>query len=228
MLVLMRPEAAAPPSWYATGAGQTRQIALADGSRIALSASTRLGVAAKGQAITLAGAASFDVPHRADRVLTVRAGDVEISDIGTRFEVSTAPGIVRIAVAEGRLTARLGDGQTIPVTAGSRLLIDTGRASADLAPLEPGAFAAWRSGRLVYQNAPLSLVSADVGRYAGSDIRMDPYVASRRFSGILTIGNGSGLVRNLAQIMDLDVRAEGKAVRLLPHAARRAGARPGR
>ncbi|MDB5672641.1 MAG: hypothetical protein JWO25_3600, partial [Alphaproteobacteria bacterium] len=75
LLVLFRPEAAVPPTWYAT-ADQTREIALADGSKVALAASSRLGVAAHGKELILAGTASFDVPHRPGRMLIVHAGGV--------------------------------------------------------------------------------------------------------------------------------------------------------
>lgn len=218
LFVLFRPEAAVPPTWYAT-ANLTREIALADGSRVALAASSRLGVAARGKELILAGTASFDVPHRPGRMLIVHAGGVDLQDIGTRFEVSTGPGALSVAVAEGRLTARLADGQTVGVVGGHRLLVDSRNGSAELRPFAPRDYAAWRSGRLVYDNAPLALVAADVARFAGKGIRISPDLSSRRFSGVLTIGDGSGLVRTLAQFMDLDVRPEGHGVRLVPRGA---------
>jgi transmembrane sensor len=216
MLLLLRPEATAPPQVYATGAAESRQVVLADGSSVALLPASRLSIGERGRDLVLAGAASFDVPHRPQRLLTVRVGGIDLVDIGTRFDVSTAPGMVRVAVAEGRLTARLPDGRGAPVAAGRQLLVDTDRGTAELSAFRPDDLGSWRRGRLVYDNMPLALVAADVGRHAGVEIRINPDVSRRRFSGILTTGNGLGLVRTLAQLMDLEVRPEGGLVRLVP------------
>jgi transmembrane sensor len=189
---------------------------MGDGGAVTLSPASRLRVSDHGRELVLAGAASFDIPHRPDRVLTVHVGGIDLVDIGTRFEVSTAPGLVRVAVAEGRLTARLPGGRDAPVTAGLQLLVDSEGGKAELSPFRAGGIGSWRRGRLVYDNMPLALVAADIGRYAGVEVRVNPDVSRRRFSGILTTGNGLGLVRTLAQLMDLDARPEGKLVRLVP------------
>jgi transmembrane sensor len=226
-LTLLRPGEMPPQALhYASATGETRNLALADGTAVALASASRLDVADNGRDLRLAGAAAFDVPHRPGRNLVVHVGGLDIVDIGTRFEVSTAPGLVRVRVAEGRIAAHLPDGQHIDVVAGRLLLVDTARGTAQLAPSAAGDFAAWRRGRLVYDGAPLALVAADVSRHSGTEVRIDRGVASRRFSGILTIGNGSGLVHNLAQIMDLDVRPEGRAVRLVPRHAGDRSTRP--
>jgi transmembrane sensor len=78
--------------------------------------------------------------------------------------------------------------------------------------------ATWRSGQLVYRNASLQQVAREVSRYTPQPLVLDPAIAGRRFSGVLTIGDGTTLDRNLADFMGLALRRDGSASHL--------GARP--
>jgi transmembrane sensor len=209
------PHAPAPVD-YSTAPGQTRTIALADGSKVALAASSHLRVEGAGQdRLTLEGAAFFDIPHRPGRTMTVRAGQQRIVDIGTRFDVLAAHGLTRVAVAEGSLSIRSARlAQAVPLTAGHQLLVDEQAGSAQVSPTNAADIGSWREGRLVYDDAPLSLVAADISRYADRPVEVSPDVARRHFSGVLVIGDGSGLVGEIAQLMDLEIGARGRAVHL--------------
>ncbi len=199
---------------YATGPGQTRMIALADGSRVQLASASRL-VVDKGS-MTLDGAAWFDVPHDPSRQLTIQAGGYRVSDIGTKFEISAGERSVKVAVAEGTLSVSAGGlAKPVRLSGGQRLLVVGDLNLAEIGSIDRSDVGSWRSGRLVYQNVPLSLVAADISRYAGRKLIVDPKVAGRRFSGVLSIGNGSGLVGDLQQFMGLATRTEGSAVRLV-------------
>lgn len=218
-LVLLPAGPAEADQIYRTGVGQTRQVALADGSRIALASGSMLTVKPGGQQLALVGTASFSVPHRPDRMLTVQAAGMTIQDIGTRFEVATGEGIARVAVAEGQVSVAAPElAGPVRIERGKRLVVDR---AAGVAELKPAAeFASWQRGRLVYEDAPLPLVAAEVGRYAGRHVALAPGLSGRRFSGVLTIGDGSALVEDLARLMELDARADGKAWLLAAHSSR--------
>lgn len=212
---ILRTKAPPPPEiTYATGQGETREIALADGARIALAPRSRLAVEAQDR-LSLVGAATFDVPHRPDRALVVRAGGVSVQDIGTRFEIASAPGSVRVEVAEGEVAASLPSRDVVGVKAGQSLTLASGQ-TPDVRPLGAGAFASWRQGRLVYDDAPLALVAADLSRYSGSKVTLDTALRGRRFSGVLPIGDGSKLVGTFATIMDLEIQPAHGSLRLVP------------
>jgi transmembrane sensor len=210
--LLLVPGAPPPVQTYATGPGQTRAIALADGSRITLAAASRLTVAS-GDHMRLDGAALFDIPHRPARQLTIAAGGVTVTDIGTRFEITADPAAVRVAVETGHVAvAGPGLAAPVPVGAGRRLVLDRASGTVEQGPLRN--FASWRAGRLVYENAPIALVAAEVGRYAGTKVVVAPGLATRRFSGVLTIG--TGVVDDLARFLGADVRREQDGIRLVP------------
>ena len=204
---------------YRTGQGQTRQVALADGSRIDLASGSMLTVKPGEQQLALDGTASFAVPHRPGRTLTVQAAGMTIQDIGTRFEIATGDKVARVAVAEGQVSVAAPElAGPVTIAHGKRLTVDR---VAGVAEVKPAAeFAPWQRGRLVYEDAPLPLVAAEVGRYAGRRVVLAPGLSGRRFSGVLTIGDGSALVTDLARLMDVDARADGKAYRLAVHSGR--------
>lgn len=199
---------------YRTKAGESRLVALADGSRIDLASASTLTVKAGGARLALAGTASFAVPHRPDRTLTVEAGGLTVQDIGTRFEIVTGGQAVRIAVAQGQVSVAAPElAAPVKVASGRKLVVDRAAGAAEIGPMHD--YASWQRGRLVYDNAPLQLVAAEVGRYAGRQVAVAPGLSGRRFSGVLTIGDGSQLVGDLARLMDLDARGDGAAVRLV-------------
>jgi transmembrane sensor len=103
----------------------------------------------------------------------------------------------------------------VPVHAGQRLLVAGDPPIAEYGEVAVADVAGWREGRLVFRNEPMSLVALQVGRHAGLTITMDSAVAQRRFSGVLTIGDGTQLVEQLARIMDLRIERAGAAVHLL-------------
>lgn len=199
---------------FRTGPGQLKTIALADGSRVELASATTLTVKAGGERLALDGTASFVVPHRPDRTLTIEAAGLTIQDIGTRFEVATGAQTARVAVADGEVSVAAPElANPVRIEGGRKLIVDRSRGLAELRPVRD--FASWKQGRLVYDNAPLPLVAAEVGRYSGRRVALAPELAGRRFSGVLTIGDGSQLVGDLARLMDLDARGDGAAVRLV-------------
>ncbi|KKW91796.1 FecR family protein [Sphingobium chungbukense] len=201
---------------YAADAGASRSLALAGGTHVMLSPQSRIVVHGKDATrIEMAsGEAYFSVRHDPARSLTVQVGSYRITDIGTRFSVNISDGGFRVAVSEGAVgvSSEGADGE-VRVTAGHQLMARQGDALA-LSPVAPEEIGSWRQGRLSYSNAPLSLVAADISRYSGKRIIVDPALEASHFSGTLVIGDGSRLLGDLAGVMDLSVRAENGGVRL--------------
>ncbi|QBM76614.1 iron dicitrate transport regulator FecR [Sphingomonas sp. AAP5] len=211
-VVVALPRPAADIAWQ-TGA-TARTIALVDGSSATLAPRSRL-VAQHGDQTQLAlnGTAYFDVPHRADRTLSITAGRYRISDIGTRFDIAVDGPTTRIAVAEGQIAVTAA-GLDTPVTLvqGRALLGQQG--SVTLTSIAAESVGSWRGGQLVYADAPLALVASDITRYAGAETTVDPAIANLRFSGALKIGKGTQAADALATIIGLEARHAGAGVRL--------------
>jgi transmembrane sensor len=183
---------------HETGVGQTRVLTLSDGSTVVLGARSRVVVkfTDRERLVRLtAGEALFEVRRNAARPFVVDAGDTVIRDVGTRFDVNRAGASVRVAVLEGEVEVRERGAPAAHLVkavqflrAGDSLEAIRGQAEDRLQqpgsfivrPVEPVAVTAWRDGRLVYENARLVDVIADVNRYYGPGVTLDSPSADLR------------------------------------------------
>ncbi len=219
LAVLLVPSTQTTAQIYTTGSGETRAVTLADGSRMQIDRGSRVSVTGgTSPVIEIAdGAASFAVRHDPSRLLMVRAGGYEVRDIGTRFDVVSARGRVAVTVAEGRVSVAPigGDGTDMTTLhAGQSLDISPSTQIAERRTVDPARVADWTDGRLDYDGAPLALVAADISRYADAPLMVDPSAANLRFSGVLTIGDGSRLVDQLRAVLPIRARRVGSVVYL--------------
>jgi transmembrane sensor len=200
---------------YSAEAGASRTVALANGVTVTLSPASSIVVHDKdARQIDLAsGEAYFDVRHDPSRSLTVSAGGYDISDIGTRFSVTVGGNAFRVGVSDGIISVASPDTQhAVQVSAGYQLI--AGGDGFTLSPVLAGDVGSWRSGRLSYSGAPLSLVAADISRYARKTVKIDPSLEETHFSGTLVIGDGTKLLPDLAAVMGVRVVAEGNGARI--------------
>lgn len=207
---------------YRAPIGQSRDVQLANGSTATLAPGSVLRVAKSGVVpVTLDGNAIFDVRHDPARPLVVQAGGYEIRDVGTRFEVSTSGGMLRVAVAEGRVAVRSpGVARELEIDAGNALTLTGGGAAADIRPTHAKSIGAWRTGSLVYDDVPLAMVAADIARSTGRPVTIDPALGRRRFSGVIAPGNPEAMAAALSALTGLKARTDGDAIRLGDSAGR--------
>jgi transmembrane sensor len=196
---------------YATETGETKAVALADGSTVTLNTRTAIDVAVTrdSRAVTIEdGEALFHVAKDSSHPFVVTAGDRSIRVVGTLFDVLRDSGTVTVVVAEGKVAvSQRGGSSEVDLTPGQRA---TGREGSALETVEPVNVAralAWREGYLIYDGVPLAGVVKDLNRYFPVHISLaDSSVAGRRFSGVLKIDNESAVLSRIAQF--LPVRAE--------------------
>ncbi len=207
---------------YRAPPGRSLQVGLAGGSTATLAPGSVLRVAASPDVpMMLDGNAYFDVHHDAARPLVVRAGGYEIHDIGTRFDISAGGGMVRVAVAEGRVSVRsAGLADAVDLEAGKVLTLTDGNGAADIRPIAAQSVGAWRNGPLVYADVPLAMVAADISRSTGQLVTVDPSIARRRFSGVIAPGDRAAMVAAIGALAGLKARTEGDAIRLGDSAGR--------
>jgi transmembrane sensor len=101
---------------YETTADDTDVVALKDGSRVHLNASTRIHVHFHGQfrdVVLERGEALFEVAHDRSHPFRVIAGGATAQALGTQFGVRLEAGRIEVTVKEGRV-ALFSRGETIP------------------------------------------------------------------------------------------------------------------
>jgi transmembrane sensor len=169
---------------FATTVGERRQFRLADGTEVVLGPASRLVVDPNSddRSVTLDGEGYFSVVHDASHPFTVKVGAVKIQDVGTTFAIQTDDsGGVRVAVSSGSVSlgARESDGAREVLHARDRATVDAG----GLVAVERRAVSdddlAWVQGRLVFRDAPLIQVGAELYRWYGVRLRVvDPSLAN--------------------------------------------------
>jgi len=178
------------PNFYEvrTRPGEQRELRLASGTSIQLNGATliRLDRANPRFATLERGEALFTVRHDAAHPFTVKLGDDRLVDLGTRFDVVRTPDRTKILVAEGAVLYNP-DGARVHLQAGDALEIANGRAVAVRGRATPDQVGAWRSGRFVYDGELLSRVTADLARYTGMRIDLDPALRNQTFRGVISL-----------------------------------------
>lgn len=214
-LVLQPTAPVAPVQVYGSTASKSAEFTLDDGTKIVLAPASRLTV--NGSELALQGTGFFDVPHRPGRTLTVAAGDLKVTDIGTKFSIGNEPEGVSVDVAEGALSvtsSRLAS--PIALKEGHGIRLDMARGTVRLATVDPDRVAGWRTGRLQFDSVPLALVAKDISRYSGQKVTVDPAIADQPFSGVISIKDGQSPARTLAQILALDAKPADGGLHLEP------------
>ena len=200
---------------HRTEIGERRTVSLEDGSTVELNTATELSVAYTDEQRRVAmtrGEAFFDVAQDADRPFLVTAGDGALRAVGTGFTVRLRVlDRVSVMVTEGVVElTRAGDDalrRTRPAAAplvlqrGQRAEYDRGAAHIeDLDPAELERRQAWRQGLLVFEDASLAEVVAEVNRY--SKVRLvltDPALGYLRIGGTFRTGRLEALLDVLAR-----------------------------
>ncbi len=191
-----------------TAAGAMRTVRLADGSSIAMGGATRLMLDRDDPRVATLerGEAMFVVRHDDRDPFEVNVGGARLVDVGTAFDVKYALGDTRVAVSEGAVNYNPGrDG--IRLVKGQGLVVRDGKAS--VTAVDVASVGSWRDSVLAYEGATLAEVADDLSRALGVDLRADPTVAKRAFSGSIATAKLAGDPRLAAPLLGVAIRKRG-------------------
>lgn len=198
------PEPEAQAIVYQTAPGETRQITLADGSRVHLNAASRIAVRfdRKARRVQMADAeAVFDVAHDPSRPFLIAVGDREVKVVGTEFNLRRRDARTVLTVRRGVVEVRPAATPSAPATrvaAGQQLVHHDGAAASQLRTASPEAAFAWTTGQLVYRGEPLSQVAADLSLSFATPVRVADEATGRLpFSGVLVLDRRADVLRRL-------------------------------
>lgn len=195
---------------FRTVLGEQRQVTLPDGSVMELNSRSVVAVHyVKGRrGIELKqGEAMFSVEHDAARPFVVVAGAGQVTVTGTRFDVRRDDDQTRVVVEAGTVNVQgQGSSEGVTLTAGRGTHVDAqGRVVAAYA-VNPAELTAWRTGKLVFNNAPLGEVVREVSRYREQPLRASPAVASLRLTSVFKSSDTDALLKALPHILPVALR----------------------
>lgn len=194
-----------------TAFNERRQVELPDGSYLELNGSSHVQVAfSAGQRHVrlMAGEVMFTVAHDSGRPFVVDTAQGRVTVTGTRFDVRQDSASTRVAVEQGSVRVQGKGASLAQLTAGQGSHIDAqGQVAAPYA-VNAAALTAWRQGKLVFDNATLAEVVAEVSRYRSQPLRVAPgKVAQLRLSSTFRTDDIDALLRALPSILPVAIKA---------------------
>ena len=215
---------------YETGTGQRSTSTLQDGSVVDLNARTRIKVTFTDKVRTVEliyGQALFQIAHNAQRPFVVRAGDREITAIGTQFDVRLDAQSIRVTLIEGKVeVSQESSGASAPRSpephqSGSPAgdeplyllpgqqyvgrLADDGHANEEdedgvVRAVDVPKVTGWHEGHVFLDDLSLADAIAEMNRHSPVQISVaDPKLARLRVNGMFRAGEQEAFVSALEQ-----------------------------
>lgn len=209
---------------FSTGKGETKVVALKDGSVLTLNTDSEVVVRYSEQrrAVELIrGEAMFDVAKNAARPFTVAAGDTNVRVVGTSFSVrrlAAAP--VQVLVREGIVEVFKPNGASpIRITANTMAVAQADSAAAIAAMPVPVAQMqrqmAWQKGQIAFEGETLAQAAAEFARYSDTKIIIDdPALAKEEIAGLFKATDPVGFAQTIAISLNARARIGEGEVRL--------------
>jgi transmembrane sensor len=222
---------------YETATGQRSTSTLQDGSVVDLNARTRIKVSFTDQARTVEliyGQAMFHIAHNAQRPFTVRAGDREITAIGTQFDVRLDAESVSVTLIEGKVQVledtptasgvrrsgtpqsgdRRGSGMPLYLTPGQQYVARLSDAEAPTDELvrtvDVSKVTGWHEGHVFLDDLSLTDAVAEMNRHSPVQITVsDPRLARLRVNGMFRAGEQEAFVSALEQYFPIAAHTQG-------------------
>ncbi len=197
----------------ATGTGELRDLALPDGSQVAMNANSRLQVhyyPYRRETVLDKGEAFFKVAPDTNKPFTVTSGHSEVRVVGTAFNVRAAPPEVVVQVQEGRVALRStlpGSPQPVTLTAGMAMALEPARGHYRQLAVKADEVAEWRTGQVYFQRRPLAQVAQELARYLDAPVVVaDPAIRAIPISGLLALADPERFLLALPSVADVRVQ----------------------
>ncbi len=153
-----------------TPIGKDFQVTLSDGSRVYLSADSRLVYPSrfegKERRVTLEGEAYFDVAKDDEHPFIVNTEHLGVRVFGTKFNVSNYAGkLTRVTLIEGSVSVtNAKDGQSLPMKPSDEVTIDN-KGTVTKNTIDVDGYVYWQEGFFYFDNQPLSEIMQTIGKW---------------------------------------------------------------
>jgi transmembrane sensor len=217
---------------YRSHRGQRLAVDLPDGSALQLDASTRLDTALfrdRREVRLVDGQAMFAVASDRERPFHVQAGGIRITVVGTRFSVrhtrtgldagktvvAVESGLVRVGPIDVAASERDGwatadGGSAILLSAGQSLSADEAGRLDPLIRVAPDGIAAWRRGRVSFDDTRLVEALAEFERYGDTGLVIrDAQVGQMRIGGSFELTQIGAFAQALPHLLPVRLERRG-------------------
>jgi len=216
-----QPVVAVLPSQFATRIGETRIVALQDGSVVTLNTDSKVTIRFTRQTRKVLldrGEAHFSVAKNKARPFVVVAGDAQVRAVGTAFTVSfLKQRPVQVLVQEGVVeVTRRGVHKAIRAIADTQTVVpqDAPIAVHPVTYTQVARGMAWQFGQIAFDNETLADAAQEFARYSNTRIVVDPSISHRTITGLFASNDPVGFAKATAAALSLHVEVGTEEVRI--------------
>lgn len=171
--------------------GIRSQIVLPDGTKVWLNAESTIRFPVpfhkESRSIGLQGEAFFDVAKNEKQPFVVESGQVKVQVLGTRFNFKayTNEPTIEVILEEGKIALKLQEiaEKEVQMKPGDRLVYEKKSHKARLSNENIQRYIAWHTGKLIFNNTPITEVAQMLSRWYGIEVVVaDPQIKNYRFT----------------------------------------------
>jgi transmembrane sensor len=167
-------------------------------------------------AVLTSGEAHFEVAHEPERAFRVLAGSVEVSDLGTKFDVLLGRDTTVVTVVAGEVAVRPSTVTERPpgspwtdvqVGANQQVIIANGIwPPAKVVAVDAERATAWLHRQIAFNHEPLEKVAAEFNRYAPKPIEIvTPGLQKLEISGVFTTDDPAAFIAFLRSMEGVQI-----------------------
>jgi len=193
--------------------GKKSMIVLSDGTKVWLNAGSQLIYPAvfngNTRQVTLMGEAFFDVIKNPQNPFIVRASDVSVQVLGTRFDISAYPDdkIIQTVLEEGKVNLKysekgiLGREYIVEMQPNQMVEFDKTSGKANSKMVDVSKYISWKDGMLEFEKVDLGRALMQVERFYNVKIHLDDLeIGTYKLSGKLDLKDEPEEVLNVIKL----------------------------
>lgn len=193
--------------------GKKSMIVLSDGTKVWLNAGSQFiypsSFLRKKREVVLIGEAYFDVAKNPEKPFIVRASDMRVKVLGTKFDVSAYPEdpIIEAILEEGSVSLEvmskglLGHSKEILLKPNQKISLNKESGETRIREVDVSMYTSWKDGMLKSEKEDLARLIKKVERYYNINIKIeDPLVGGYKISGKLDLKNSPEKTLNIVKL----------------------------
>ncbi|MCW0983376.1 FecR family protein [Agrobacterium sp. BT-220-3] len=205
---------------YMSGTAERQIVTTPDGSTITLNANSAIALrfsAKERRLLLLRGEIFVEVAPDAARPFSVEAAGGTTTALGTAFDIDMRNEATSVTVLEHSVSVETGQqGQNGRLNENQRVDYSSDGLLGSIETVDPSSIAAWRNGRFVFEDRPLSEVVETFERYLpGRIVVTRESLRRKRLSGNFDLSDPGAALADLAAALEIGVVRAGPYLTVL-------------
>ncbi|HEV7382296.1 MAG TPA: FecR domain-containing protein [Dyadobacter sp.] len=213
---------------YQTAYGQTTDIFLEDGSKVALNANSslkvpRFGFSEEVREVYLKGEGEFTVSHTVDhkRFVVKTSEKFQVEVLGTQFSVFARPRGTKVALTSGSVRIdydREHQRSEVMMVPGDLAVLDQKGTVQIEKNRDTKALVSWKEQRYVFDATSVDEIASMIEENFGRKVSAgNPETGKRTITGNFQTKNADELLKTISEVLDLKIQSSGDSILLNTH-----------